>query len=127
MARAILRILEADSDVVAGQLFNIGSDEQNYRIGELARLIADSLSSKPTIEWYGDPDKRSYKVSFEKARRLLGFNVETTPEKASREIEAALLSSKIDDDPRTITLNWYKHIMSDPGSSGEVIQRGVVL
>ena len=119
--------MEAERETVSGQAFNIGSDGQNYKIGDLAELVAGSLTSRPQIEWYGDPDKRSYRVSFEKAQKLLGYEAATDPAKATKEIESSLTSSKIDEDPRTITLNWYKHILNEPAASKTVSLRGAVL
>ncbi len=126
-ARAVLKILESDPTSVNGQIFNIGSDSQNYMIKDLAELVARSLSKKPEIEWYGAADRRSYRVSFAKARRVLGYETLTTPDKAAREIERALASGSISDSPKTNTLGWYKHLLSDPEASKEVALRSVVL
>jgi nucleoside-diphosphate-sugar epimerase len=126
-ARAVLQILESDPRVVNGQIFNIGSDSQNYMIKELAELVAGSLSKRPDIEWYGTADKRSYRVSFEKARSKLGYETKTTPDTAAREIESALVSGKVSDTPETNTVNWYKHLLSDPEASKQVMLRTVVL
>ena len=126
-ARAVLKILESDPSKVNGQIFNIGSDSQNYTIKSLADLVASSLTHTPSVEWYGDPDTRSYKVSFAKARSVLGFETETTPDVAAREIEAAILNSQIPDMMKTNTLGWYKHIRENKQASDEVALRGVVL
>lgn len=41
-ARAVLNILETATEVVNGQIFNIGSDSQNYQLKDLAELVAKS-------------------------------------------------------------------------------------
>ncbi|HZW58233.1 MAG TPA: NAD-dependent epimerase/dehydratase family protein [Nitrososphaerales archaeon] len=119
-ARAILAILEAEPEKVNKQLFNIGSDTQNFQIKELAEIVANSLSKRPTIEWYGDPDRRSYKVSFGKAKRVLGYETKYTPVDAVREIEFALVSNQVTDSIRTKTVEWYKHLLNDGQASKEV-------
>jgi nucleoside-diphosphate-sugar epimerase len=126
-ARAVVRILEADKTKVNGQIFNIGSDRQNYQVRALADLVAGALSNRPTVEWYGDPDKRSYRVSFGKAQNTLGFETRATPDIAAKEIEAALLKGEIAESPKTTTLTWYKHLISNPEASKEVELRGTVL
>src|SRR5207344_461306 len=39
VARAAIELLAAPEDLVAGEAYNIGSAEQNYRIGELAEIV----------------------------------------------------------------------------------------
>ena len=126
-ARAIQDVITADPEKVNKQLFNIGSDSQNYQIGKLAELVSSSLSKKPIIEWYGTPDNRSYKVSFQKAKRILGFETKYTPPDAVKEIETALTEGNLSSDSKWITLDWYKHLMKDPQASKEVELRGTVL
>ena len=127
-SRAVLMILEADPAKVNRQLFNIGSDSQNIQIKDLAQVVADSMTTKkPTIEWYGDPDKRSYRVSFEKARRVLGYETKYTPADAVREIESALSNGKLSDTIETRTVEWYKRLLTNEQASKEVALRGIVL
>lgn len=63
-------------------------------------------------DWYGSPDRRSYQVSFRKAHDTLGFGPRWTPRDGAREIDAALRQRTVDpDDPKTITVSWYKHLL----------------
>jgi nucleoside-diphosphate-sugar epimerase len=127
VSRAISIILSAEGNLVNGEVFNIGSDSQNYQIGPLADLVADSLVERPQIEWYGTSDTRSYRVSFQKAKKALGFEPQNTPTDAAKEIEKALISGEITDSIKTRTVEWYKHLLSDPKAAAEVALRGVVL
>ncbi len=63
------------------------------------------------IEWYGDPDKRSYRVSFEKIEGL-GYAAQYTAEDGIKEVHDALDSGLIDKTPETITLDWYKSLVN---------------
>jgi nucleoside-diphosphate-sugar epimerase len=126
-ASAVLKILETEPAKVNRQLFNIGSDSQNYQIKDLAEIVARSMSKKPSIEWYGDPDKRSYRVSFAKARRVLGYETKYTPADAVREIELALLKGEVSDSIKTKTMEWYKYLMTNEEASKEVALKGNVL
>ena len=127
VSRAISMILSADRDLVSGALFNIGSDVQNYQIGHLAQLVAESLPERPQLEWYGAPDTRSYRVSFQKAKKVLGFDPKYTPADAAIEIEKAIVGGETSDSIKTNTVEWYKHLLSDPIAGAEVALRGIVL
>src|SRR5258707_388777 len=72
ISRAFIAALEAPVDAVFNEAFNVGQTAHNYRIRDLAEIVA-SVVPKCTIEFADDagPDKRSYRVSFEKIRREL--------------------------------------------------------
>ncbi len=111
-ARAMLLLLDAPRDAIHGEVFNIGADEQNYQIMPLARMVAEAVGIEFQYEWYGVPDHRSYRVSFQKVRDTLGFKPRYTPREGAREIDAALRQKVVDpDDPRTITVSWYKQLL----------------
>lgn len=80
VARAFLRILEADEAAVAGQAFNIGADHLNCRIMELAQAVCDAVP-EATLEVLArrDADERTYRASFAKfARSFPDFRFEWT-------------------------------------------------
>jgi nucleoside-diphosphate-sugar epimerase len=72
ISRAFIAALEAPADQVFDEAFNVGQTAHNYRIRDLAEIVA-GVVPKCTIEFADDagPDKRSYRVSFEKIRRKL--------------------------------------------------------
>jgi nucleoside-diphosphate-sugar epimerase len=111
-SKAFIKVLESDSDLVSGQVFNVGSNEQNVQVFKLARLVAESIGLSFNYEWYGSPDTRSYRVSFDKIRRKLNYQPDCTPKDGSREVFEALKSGKLNpDDPKTITVKWYNHLL----------------
>jgi nucleoside-diphosphate-sugar epimerase len=111
-SNAFIRVLEAEPELVNGQIFNVGSDEQNFQIFELAKLIAESISMPFNYEWYGSPDNRSYKVSFKKIKETLNFKPQYTPKEGAKEVFEALKDGRLNpDDPRTITVKWYKNLL----------------
>ncbi len=110
--RAMLTLLEAPEELVNGEVFNVGSDDQNVQIMPLARRVAEALGVPFEYEWYGLPDHRSYRVSFRKIAERLGYRTSHTVEDGAREVYQALQEGRVDpDDPRTITVGWYKHLM----------------
>ena len=72
IARAFIAALQAPNDRVFNQAYNVGQTAHNYRIRDLADIVAQvvpgcALELAPAA----GPDKRSYRVSFEKIRRHL--------------------------------------------------------
>ena len=67
-ARAQMFMLDAPAEKINGQIFNVGSDANNYQLGDLAESVARAVGSDVSIEWYGDPDQRSYRVSLRKLK-----------------------------------------------------------
>lgn len=72
ISRAFIAALEAPADVVFNESFNVGQTAHNYRIRDLAEIVA-SVVPNCAIEFAdgAGPDARSYRVSFEKIRRKL--------------------------------------------------------
>jgi len=72
ISRAFLAVLHAPEEKVFNQAFNVGQSEHNYRIRELAEIVAEVVPNC-AIEYSEDagPDKRSYRVSCDKIRRVL--------------------------------------------------------
>ena len=108
-ASAQIFMLTAPAEKVAGQLFNVGSDENNYQLGPLAELISEVLPRDVRIDWYGDPDHRSYRVNFDKIEAL-GWRAERTARDGALEIYQKLENGEVDKTTQTITLEWYKEL-----------------
>jgi nucleoside-diphosphate-sugar epimerase len=64
-------VLEAPEHLVRRQAFNVGSDRQNYRVVELARLLSAESGCHVELADDAQPDQRSYRVDFTKLRRTL--------------------------------------------------------
>jgi nucleoside-diphosphate-sugar epimerase len=88
-ARSVIAIIESDVKKVSGEIFNIGSNDQNYKVHEVASLIKEKMPNI-TFENYGDPDRRSYHVNFDKVNRVLGYHTQYRPADAIKEIDSAL-------------------------------------
>ena len=72
-----IRGLEAESKLVAGQVFNVGNDGMNYQIRQLAQFVLDVIPNVKVHDIPDDPDKHTYNVSFAKIKQMLGFEVRT--------------------------------------------------
>lgn len=120
-------IMNQPTDTINGEIFNVGSDEQNYQILPLSELIANSLNVKYEIDWYGSPDHRSYKVSFNKFKKLTNFFCKFTPKEGAEEIFAALKSNKLAETTKTKTVEWYKYLIECQNLVSEVASRNTIL
>ena len=67
IARAFLGLLEAPRERVHNEAFNIGADEENYQIADVARIVEALVpGSRIAFAKGAGPDRRSYRVSFAK-------------------------------------------------------------
>jgi nucleoside-diphosphate-sugar epimerase len=72
ISRAFISALEAPGAVVFNQAFNVGQTEHNYRIRDIAAIVADVVPNcRIEIASGAGPDTRSYRVNFDKIRRAL--------------------------------------------------------
>ncbi|WP_102109782.1 NAD-dependent epimerase/dehydratase family protein [Oceaniglobus roseus] len=72
ISRVFLAALEAPAPKVWMQAINVGSSGQNYRIRDIAQIVAETVPGC-RVEFASDagPDTRSYRVDFSKLERLL--------------------------------------------------------
>ncbi len=108
---AMCLLLEADAKTINGQIYNVGSDRNNYRLGKLAEEIAKALPIDVKIDWYGDPDHRSYRVNFDKITAELNWEARWTAADGAKEIFQALQEGRISQTEQTLTLGWYKELV----------------
>jgi nucleoside-diphosphate-sugar epimerase len=104
-------LLEVDAQIINKQMFNVGSNRNNYQLGPLAEEIASALPIDVKIDWYGDIDNRSYRVSFDKINTVLNWEAKWTAADGAKEIYAALESGKITQMEQSSTLGWYKELI----------------
>lgn len=87
--------LEAPAEAVNGQIFNVGATKENYRIREIAALVADAFPGCEVTAGPPSADNRSYRVSFEKIENTLpGYKPRWTAAAGAREL--AELFKRID-------------------------------
>ncbi len=87
IARAFVAALEAPQDQVHNEAFNIGRDEDNHQIRDIARMVEEATGARVTQAPGAGPDTRSYRVDFSKQARL--FEPRWTVQKGIDEILAA--------------------------------------
>lgn len=111
VSEAIATTLEAKKEVVDGQIFNVGKYDNNLRIQTLAYRVRDLIPGTEVVTLPDDPDKRSYRVHFDKLH-------ETFPNLEFRDIEhgvdeivEVLRRGVVDpDDRRWYTVSHYRFL-----------------
>ena len=113
VVRAYQSIINAPKEKICGQIFNVGSEEQNFEMGKLAQEIVKASSIDCDIELNDTNDHRSYFASFQKIRESIGYSTKYTVSEGVMEMYDALDSGKLTDDIKTKTVEWYKKLLSD--------------
>lgn len=97
ISRAFMAGLTAPREAVHNEAFNVGQTQHNYRIREIAEIVA-SVVPDCRLEFASDagPDTRSYRVSFEKiARQLPGFEPKWDARAGAEQLFAAYAGSHL--------------------------------
>jgi nucleoside-diphosphate-sugar epimerase len=97
ISRAFIAALEAPEDAVYNEAFNVGQTAHNYRIRELAEIVAEVVPGCK-VEFADDagPDKRSYRVSFEKIKRKLpAYNAQWDARMGAEQLYSAYRTSGV--------------------------------
>ncbi|MBR0874911.1 NAD(P)-dependent oxidoreductase [Bradyrhizobium tropiciagri] len=72
ISRAFIAAMEAPRDLVFNQAFNVGQTAHNYRVRDIAAIVADVVpGSRLEMAPDASADTRSYRVSFDKIARVL--------------------------------------------------------
>ncbi len=128
VAEAIRRTLEAPVETVRGQVLNVGSNECNLRILNLAYRVRDAIPGTHLDIAGSDPDLRDYNVNFDRIEQVLGWRPRRTIDDGIHEVLGALRDGKVDpDDRRFYTLKQYVFLAEVERAFGAVAIDGRVL
>jgi nucleoside-diphosphate-sugar epimerase len=88
ISRGFLAALEAPREAIHDEAFNIGRDEDNHQIRDIAQMVEETVpDSRVTLASGASPDKRTYRVSFAKVERALpGFEPQWTVRRGIEEL-----------------------------------------
>jgi dTDP-D-glucose 4,6-dehydratase len=95
VADAIIKALEAPRLLVNGEVFNVGSTDENYRIEQVGDIIKQLLPETDIICRENIIDQRNYFVRFDKIKNILNFATSKTVGDGVKEISQALRIGKI--------------------------------
>jgi nucleoside-diphosphate-sugar epimerase len=94
MADLYVESLNYPKEKIAGQIFNAGYE--NHSVRQIAELVKENLR-KPDVEIIVSPsnDDRSYHISSDKIKRILGFQPKHSIGEAVRDLKNAFDQGKI--------------------------------
>ena len=96
IARAIVISLTKNEQISHKDVFNVGSNDQNFKKIQLAKMVAERLNVD-IVESESKKDPRDYRVSFDKIVTELGFNTIHNPKESIEQIVASLENGLIDE------------------------------
>jgi nucleoside-diphosphate-sugar epimerase len=118
IAAAFLSVLEAPREAIHNQTFNVGRTDENYRIRELAAIVADTVPGC-RVEYApgGGPDARCYRVNCDKIRSALpSFQPQWDARKGAQELYECYRASGLTafdvDSGRYIRLRHLRMLMT---------------
>ncbi len=119
ISRAFIAALEAPRENIHNQAFNVGRNEENYQVRDLADIVKATVPNC-RIEYAagGEPDKRSYRVNFNKINRLLpGFQPRWNARMGAQELLAAYRQTDLTledfEGPRYKRIDHIKRLLSE--------------
>jgi lipopolysaccharide/colanic/teichoic acid biosynthesis glycosyltransferase/nucleoside-diphosphate-sugar epimerase len=108
-AEAFIVGLEAPAERAHRGVFNVGANENNHTILDVAEMVRRQATSAEIEIKAEQADRRDYRVAFDKIRQVLGFRPRFTVEDGIREIAAALNAGTIRD-PFADVYHNYRHL-----------------
>jgi nucleoside-diphosphate-sugar epimerase len=119
ISRAFIAALEAPADLVFNQAFNVGQTAHNYRVRDIAEIVADVVPGC-RLETAPDAgaDTRSYRVSFDKIARVLpAFKPQWDARRGAEQLYAAYRQSNLTLDefegPRYQRISHIQKLIAD--------------
>jgi nucleoside-diphosphate-sugar epimerase len=119
ISRAFLAVAAAPRQAVHGQAFNVGRNDQNYRIREIAQIVKETVPGCE-IAFADDagPDKRNYRADFSKIARVLpGFQPQWDARKGARQLYEAYrgIDLRLEDfeGPRYRRIDQLKRLLAE--------------
>ena len=109
------RFLSIDEKVLTkhnSEIFNIGNDDLNLSIDSIYEKINSALGGSFEKNWYGEPDHRSYHVSFRKSHDLLPIIEYPKFFDEVEKISQYIHDNEIDE-IKTNTLKWYQQLLKN--------------
>lgn len=91
MADAFVRCLKASKNEVSGKFFNVGSNQGNHKVIEIAEKIAQNIQgSEIEVANKDSKDNRSYRVNFDKIYEEIGFKTKWNLDDGIKQIHHAM-------------------------------------
>lgn len=94
-AKAVFMALKAPLELVAGEIFNVGSEGQNKTITQIGEMIRDYVVGSKLVASDTITDRRNYRVRFSHIKNTLGFEPSWTLDQGIRQVVEAVANGTI--------------------------------
>jgi len=96
-AEAYLKCIEAPIAKIRGEIFNVGSNDQNHQIKDIGNIIHEVIPQAEIIIDKENVDRRDYNVAFDKINKTLGYQTMYKIREGVTEIKYAIEKGVIQD------------------------------
>ena len=109
VARAFIHVMEQPEPKVRSRVFNVGSNEQNFRVVDVAHIVRDVMPHVSIQVVPDDPNRRTYNVNFDRIHSELGFRTLYSIPDSVAELRHRMTTGTVlpFNEPRTKTLDYY--------------------
>jgi nucleoside-diphosphate-sugar epimerase len=128
IAQAVACALEAPREAIHNQIFNVGDSRYNYRVREIAEIVAEVFPGCELTFGWKDADNRSYRVDFTKiATHLPGFTCRYDALAGAQQLRAVFerigMTREIFEAPPYTRLKMLRHLIATNQLDAELFWR----
>ena len=119
IARAFIAVLAAPREAVHNEAFNVGRDDQNFRVREIAEIVRETVPGcEISFAAGAGPDTRNYRADFAKISRVLpGFKPQWDARAGAKQLYEAYRAIGLREDdfegPRFRRIDQLKQLLSE--------------
>lgn len=112
-AEAYRILLTSPLEQIGGQIYNVGSSQENYTIIQVGEAVARQVGGSHFLVDDVVGDQRDYKISFNKIHDQLGFTAQYTLNDGIREVKEAIIKNSLDITDRKYDNLRYLEVLQD--------------
>jgi nucleoside-diphosphate-sugar epimerase len=117
ISRAIACVLEAPRDAIHGEIFNVGTNAQNYQIRQVAEIISETFPGCRLSIGDSTGDHRNYKANFDKIHERLPdfecrFDVARGAEQLLSVFRAVQMTTDVFESPSHTRIKQIQHLLA---------------
>ena len=105
-------VQESDIRKINGQIFNVGSRDQNFQVYQVANKFKKYFPKLVLEKVPGNIERKDYKVDFTKIITVMNFKIRKTVEDGIEELLPALKSGELVYDITTKTAQYYQYLIN---------------
>ncbi len=119
ISRAFLAVLEAPREIVHGRFFNVGRNDDNLQVRDIAQIVGRTIPDcRVSFAEGASPDKRNYRVDCSRLpQRIPAFKPQWTAQKGASELYGAYKTHGITledfEGPRYQRIGHIRQLLAD--------------